>query len=228
MATLQDVKNAYTLGKKESDQLKIANDALYPSYGDAWKNEIDTGPVDPEPGEPVFGVEDDGQMFFDFVKQLQINPQQLANLNMWPNLEGIGVTIPKDDSEYGEASGPNKKELEEKGWSNLLQGLQINSDIAGALLPGESAGSSTGGLKGMTPDGVQRYLKENNITGPAADKIWKKYKGLQGGINLPLADASALTDLLSPHQNPRSGSLRGMPDKERIELLIKGVAAHKA
>ena len=240
MATLQNVKNAYTLGKEESDQLKIANNRFrnwnphgsINEDGDAYR---DYKAPPKAPGElpnkyrgPVYGVEDDGQMFFDFVKQLQINPQQLANLNMWPNLEGIGVTIPKDDSEYGEASGPNKKELEEKGWSNLLQGLQINSDIAGALLPGESAGSSTGGLKGMTPDGVQRYLKENNITGPAADKIWKKYKGLQGGINLPLADASALTDLLSPHQNPRSGSLRGMPDKERIELLIKGVAAHKA
>ena len=71
---------------------------------------------------------------------------------------------------------------------DFVRQLQINPEIAGALLPGESAGSSTGGLKGMTPDGVQRYLKENGITGPAADKIWKKYKGLQGGVDLPLAN----------------------------------------
>jgi hypothetical protein len=78
----------------------------------------------------------------------------------------------------------------------------------------------------MNRDQLERWIKENGITGTGADKIRNKWKNL--GPNLPLADASALTDLLSPHQNPRSGSLRGMPDKERKELLIKGIAAHKA
>ena len=59
--------------------VEVANDALYPSYGDSWRNEIDTGPTDPEPGEPVFGTDETGQTFFEFVRSLQINPQQLAH-----------------------------------------------------------------------------------------------------------------------------------------------------
>jgi len=43
-----------------------------------------------------------------------------------------------------------------------------------------------------------------------------------------LADADALTKTLEPHQNPRTGSLRGMPDEERRRLLNRGVGAHKA
>ena len=46
--------------------------------------------------------------------------------------------------------------------------------------------------------------------------------------NLMLADADALTKTLEPHQNPRTGSLRGMPDEERRRLLNQGVGAHKA
>ena len=45
-----------------------------------------------------------------------------------------------------------------------------------------------------------------------------------------LADAKALTDTLSPYQNPRSGSLRdsGLSDEQKRNLLIQGVGAHKA
>ena len=134
--------------------------------------ELDTGPSDPEPGEPVFGVEDGGQMFFDFVKQLQINPE-----------------------------------------------------IAGAILPGERSGSSTGGLKGMRPSDVDRYLQENGITGPAADKIWKKYKGLQGGIDLPLAQISP-TDTSRDLRIQDAVKKYGKDDKGKYknpDLLIKSL-----
>ena len=41
-------------------------------------------------------------------------------------------------------------------------------------------------------------------------------------------DASDLTNTLKDKQNPRTGSINHLPDKERRDLLIRGVAAHKA
>jgi len=45
-------------------------------------------------------------------------------------------------------------------------------------------GKKTTGLGGMTPGDVER-LKRGNPG--ASDKIDEKYKGLKGGVNLPLA-----------------------------------------
>ena len=149
--------------------------------------------------------------------------------SQWDDMSGYGSDWPGTMKDQMDETGTDPAEIFEQLELPLDQVQRLKQlMISGALLPGERSGSSTGGLKGMKPSDVERYLNENNITGPAADKIWKKYKGLQGGIDLPLADASALTNLLSPHQNPRSGSLRGMPDEDRKELLIRGVAAHKA
>ena len=135
----------------------------------------------------------------------------LSELDMWPNLQGIGVNIPKDDSDYGEASGPNKEDLQRRGWSSLPT---RNDMKIGTLLPGERGSSSTGGLKGMKPSDVERYLNENGITGPAADKIWKKYKGLQGGIDLPLAH--------NYRQGPTDGKLYNLLMIRANELRNQG------
>ena len=59
-----------------------------------------------------------------------------------------------------------------------------------------------------------------------AQKQWIKLQRM--GDIWKRVDASDLTDTLSPHQNPRTGSLRGMDDEERKQLLIRGVEAHKA
>ena len=57
--------------------------------------------------------------------------------------------------------------------------------IAGLLLPGETPEGGKGGLGSMNKDQLERWIKENGITGPAADKIRKKWGGL--GPQLPLA-----------------------------------------
>ena len=69
--------------------------------------------------------------------------------------------------------------------------------------------------------------KDRELNNPA----WQQF--IQGNPNymyvpLKTADASALTDVLKNKQHPRTGSLNHLSDKERKELLIQGVAAHKA
>ena len=125
--------------KSTKSQLQLASDALYPSYGDSWKNEID-GYRNPKPGDVLFNEEElpggDKQLGFEFlVKQLLIKR--------------------------------NKK----------LAG--------GVLLPGETPSGGRGGLGSMNKDQLERWIKENGITGPGADKIRNKRKNL--GPNLPLA-----------------------------------------
>ena len=133
----------------------------------------------------------------------------------------------------------------EEIWPNYPNMLQINPGIikeilqfipalagfqqmaGGPLLPGEK-GPTPGGLGNMNKDALERWIKENGISGPAADKIRKRWGGLGPSLPIDLADAKALTETLEPHQNPRSGSLRGMSDEERLNLLRLGVAAHKA
>ena len=97
-----DLRAAFRAGEqqgRQGEQLKIANDALYPSYGDSWRDEIDPGPIDPEPGDPVFGVDETGQTFFEFVKQLQINPE-LANRIRGPRTPNTIRGIPHIDSNF--------------------------------------------------------------------------------------------------------------------------------
>ena len=60
--------------EKARREMQIAEDA----YNEQWRDQVDWGPQDPEPGEPVFGTEEDGQTFFEFVKSLQINPELIA------------------------------------------------------------------------------------------------------------------------------------------------------
>ena len=117
----------------ENLKIKIANEALYPSSADKseWMKEIDVGPQNPERGEPVFGEEEDGQLFFDFVKQLMINNPELAqNLQVgpgkpssgWETLEPL-PPIPNPAGEgWGEPAEPpgghEKWELRPGWWKN--------------------------------------------------------------------------------------------------------------
>ena len=56
----------------------------------------------------------------------------------------------------------------------------------GVLLPGETHSGGKGGLGSMNKDQLERWIKENGITGAGADKIRNKWKNL--GPNLPLAN----------------------------------------
>ena len=92
----------------------------------------------------------------------------------------------------------------EEIWPNYPNMLKINPGIikeilqfipalagfqqmaGGPMLPGERD-STPGGLGNMNKDALERWIKENNMSGGAADKIRRKWKGLHGGIDLPLA-----------------------------------------
>ena len=133
-----------------------------------------------------------------------------------PNSIMIPFSV-KDDTPYsvpgGGSDGPRPtpeeaEDLLERGWSNQMQ---INPQIAELMLPGER-GSTPGGLGNMNKDSLERWIKENNITGPAADKIRRKHKGLQGGINLPLASIPE-----SYERENVGGNLRDL----MLPLLIK-------
>jgi len=54
--------------------------------------------------------------------------------------------------------------------------------IAGLLLPGETPAGGRGGLGSMNKDQLERWIKENGISGTAADKIRKKWEGLSPGL----------------------------------------------
>jgi hypothetical protein len=60
--------------EKKEQEIMLAEDA----YNEQWRDQIDYGPTDPEPGEAVYGTEEGGQTFFDFVKSLQISPELIA------------------------------------------------------------------------------------------------------------------------------------------------------
>tara|TARA_R100001082_G_scaffold758_1_gene578 strand:- start:46 stop:762 length:717 start_codon:yes stop_codon:yes gene_type:complete len=238
MATLQDVKNAYTLGKKESDQLKIAQDTRETSPNARRQfipERYGVGGYEDNPFDD-FGdyrgpaIQNPQTGLFEWAtNQLQINPQQLANLKMWPNLEGIGVTIPKDDSEYGEASGPNKKELEEKGWSNLPQ--MTNQNVAhspSGTYDEYGRPRDKAPWKGVDPSG-------NPITIPWLKEYYQKQhpnrERLHNQKYHQVSDASALTNYLKAiGQNQRTGSMRdsNLKGQELIEALKIGVEKLKA
>jgi len=120
--TVKDLTTAMQIGRDEQrkNNQQIANDALYPSYGDSWKNEIDTGPTDPEPGEPVFGTEEGGQTFFEFVKSLQIDPKQLAHLiHKIPD----GFSMPSQqhhDPKEHESFNPSGERMYDDGSGNVV------------------------------------------------------------------------------------------------------------
>ena len=154
--------------RTKNRSLQIANDALYPSYGESWRDEIDVGPQDPEPGDLLF------------------NEEELS-----PGVNQLGFE-----------------------W--LVKQLQINPEIAGGiLLPGETPEGGKGGLGSMNKDQLERWIKENGITGPGADKIRNKWKNL--GPNLPLANLDPAAQLRI--KALKDASKPGLSSKEIRKIL---------
>tara|TARA_R100000152_G_C6692238_1_gene123569 strand:+ start:171 stop:737 length:567 start_codon:yes stop_codon:yes gene_type:complete len=146
--------------------------------------------------------------------------------SQWDDMSGYGSDWPGTMKDQMDETGTDPAEIFEQLELPLDQVQRLKQlMISGALLPGESAGSSTGGLKGMTPDGVQRYLKENNITGPAADKIWKKYKGLQGGVDLPLAQVDYNKNMPQGYKD-WSEQLKGIMGTKGNQDFLKELLIH--
>lgn len=87
------------------------------------------------------------------------------------------------------------------------------------LLPGEKG--TTGGLGTMNREALDRYIKENGISGPAAGKLIKKWQGLHGGVNLPLANNAPVWPMHKwPHPTPGQGPLPNpnIPDKAGLQI----------
>ncbi len=147
--------------------------------------------------------------------------------SQWDDMSGYGSDWPGTMKDQMNEPGTEPTEVFEQLELplDLVRQLQINPEIAGALLPGERSGSSTGGLKGMKPSDVERYLNENNITGPAADKIWKKYKGLQGGIDLPLAQVDYNKNMPQGYKD-WSEQLKGIMGTKGNQDFIKELLIH--
>jgi hypothetical protein len=137
-----------------------------------------------------------------------------------PERYGVGGYEDNPFDDFGDYRGPAIQNPQTGLFEWAMNQLQINPEIAGALLPGERGSSNTGGLKGMRPSDVERYLNENGITGPAAEKIWNKYRGLQGDINLPLANVWG-HETPSDTFNRKNYPGRDASDELRIEHMRK-------
>ena len=73
-------------------------------------------------------------------------------------------------------------------------------------------------------------MSSGDANAPNAKEFMEKLQLGPAMFPIKKADAQGLTNFLSPHQNPRSGSLRdsGLSDEQKIQLLIRGAAAYKA
>ena len=187
-----------TIGEEKKErEIMLAEDA----YNEQWRDQVDWGPQDPEPGEPVFGTEEGGQTFFEFVKSLQISPQDVEMaMEMWPNLRGIGVNVPSaddtgaSDDYYGTPS--NNPDMPD-GWqlANLLNDLTI-----------------TGGNKNAAKN--LKILKGADRGVPNADRFVEK-KGL--GAILPNLDQASLTP--EALNALRKGTKKGLSSREIRDLI---------
>ena len=101
--------------------------------------------------------------------------------------------------------GRDGKQRPEDIWPNYPNMLKINPDAikgilqlipiltgvdlqmaGGPMLPGEK-GPTPGGLGNMNKDALEQWIKQNNMSDGAANKIRQKWGRLHGGIDLPLA-----------------------------------------
>lgn len=174
MAVLQktnDLLRSYEIGKQEGLQIaKFDKLKATKEWVDNWRQDNGVGPnVTPSKDIVPF------KWMHPYLKKVESQGLQIADLNMWPTLEGIGIKIPKDDSDYGEASGPNKKELEDRGWSNLM--IRQLQNIAG----GPSFDIDPTGHKG-----AQKKTKIYNkaTQGSGSEKEWLQKTGPQLPLRL--------------------------------------------
>ena len=142
---------------------------------------------------------------------LQISPQvaQRYIKKRFNTLDGTTEPFDKEGNDnYKPIKNPNPGQPFD--WANQMR-INNPQQIAELYLPGER-GSTPGGLGNMNKDSLERWIKENGITGAGADKIRNKWKGLQGGINLPLAQAP-----YSP--NPVKGPIDLRTPAQKIKIM---------
>ena len=107
-------------------------------------------------------------------------------------------------------------------WRKFLVDLMINPEIAG------DPSFTVGGGKGSSRN--KKIMSSGDANAPNAKEFMEKLQLGPAMFPIKKVDAQGLTDVLSPHQDPRSGSLRdsGLSDEEKIQLLIRGAAAYNA
>ena len=86
---------------------------------------------------------------------------------------------------------------------------------------------TVGGSKGSSRN--KKIMSSGDANAPNAKEFIEKLQLGPAMFPIKKADAQGLTNFLSPHQNPRSGSLRdsGLSDEQKIQLLIRGAEIYK-
>jgi len=133
-------------------------------------------------------------------------------VNKWRQENGVGPNVtPSKDIVPFKWMHPFLHKVE-------IDGLQIAGDPSFTVGGGQSSRRN------------KAIMKNADVDAPNAKQFMDKLKLGPSMFPVKKADAKALTDVLSPHQNPRSGSLRdsGLTDEQKKDLLIRGVAAYKA
>ena len=110
-------------------------------------------------------------------------------------------------------------QVAQRNWANQMR---IGPQVAELYLPGER-GSTPGGLGNMNKDSLERWIKENGITGAGADKIRNKWKGLQGDINLPLVQAPSQNGMLisQAHVEALKKAAKGNKTSNEIRSILE-------
>ena len=131
---------------------------------------------------------------------------------------GGGKPLPKG------TPAPKEMQLPIPGvdWRKFLVDLMINPEIAG------DPSFTVGGGKGSSRN--KKIMSSGDANAPNAKEFMEKLQLGPAMFPIKKVDAQGLTDVLSPHQDPRSGSLKdsGLSDEEKIQLLIRGAAAYNA
>ena len=141
------------------------------------------------------------------MRTLQITPDELRDIrndakqealkiatdsrggNQWDDMSGYGSDWPgtmKDQMKDEPGTDPDEIFEQLELPLDTVERLKELMIAGGVLLPGETPSGGRGGLGSMNKDQLERWIKENGITGAGADKIRNKWKNL--GPNLPLAN----------------------------------------
>jgi len=143
--------------------------------------------------------------------------------NQWDDMSGYGSDWP----------GTMKDQMDEPGTdpAEVFEQLELPLDTVERLKELMIAGDpsfTVGGSKGSSRN--KKIMSSGDANAPNAKEFMEKLQLGPAMFPINKVDAKGLTDVLSPHQNPRSGSLKdsGLTDEQKIKLLIRGAAAYKA
>ena len=146
--------------------------------------------------------------------------------NQWDDMSGYGSDWPgtmKDQMKDEPGTDPAEIFEQLELPLDTVKRLKELMIAGGVLLPGETPSGGKGGLGSMNKNQLERWIKENGITGPGADKIRNKWKNL--GPNLPLAHnmkpgpASGIADQIMIQQQKLYNSGKPGDKKKALELL---------